>query len=771
MIPKLADFLIRFRLWVLVAIIAVTTLFGYYAIKVPMYSMFDDLLPPKHTYIKIHRQYKDVFGGANIVLISIEARQGDIYKPSILKKIQSFTETLELTKGVNNYQIYSIARYKVKDITATAWGIEMQPIMWPAIPQTEEEITKLINVIHANDTIWGKLVSLDDKAALITAVFFEGKMDYRYLFKRFQEAKKSLEDESVSIYLAGEPILYGWIYHHLYVIAWIFGFTLLAIVILLALLFRQQLGVTMPMISGGVSALWGVGLMGMLGYNFDPLILVVPFLISARSLSHSVQMTARYIEEYTISGDKKIAAREAFVGLFAPGAVGIVTDAVGVLIIAVAPIPLLTKLAFVGSLWVISNLISATILDPVLLSYLPVPRKMKSADPEKDRLGNFLGKCSRVTFGKKSSWVIIGIAVLILVVSLYYERYLMVGDAHHGSPLLWPDSEYNISVGKVNERFPGVDQLMVVVEGKEADSTKFPQVFRTMESLQREVLDIPGVGGASSLGGICKKMNSVLHYDNPSWLRFPKDRMDIGMLFEVVQVSTEPGDFDKWVNYNFKDSNIIIYLKDHKGDTIRRVIQGVKDFIDKHPMEQAEFKLAGGLIGMLAAANEVIMKSHIWNLSLILSFTFLCCAVAYRSFVAGFLFIISLCLANFFTLTVMSIREIGLNVNTLPVVSLGIGLGVDYGLYMVSRIREEYIPTQDLKAAIPIALATTGRAVVVTAITMVTGIIFWYFSPLRFQAEMGLLLSIVLVMNLLGALFLLPTLIYLIKPKFCCKEA
>ncbi|MDO8784620.1 MAG: MMPL family transporter, partial [Syntrophales bacterium] len=549
------------------------------ACHVSMYSMFDDLLPPNHPYIKIHKQYKEVFGGANVVTISIEVKQGDIFNPATLSKIKSLTETIELTKGVNNYQIYSIARQKVKDIRSTAWGVEMTPVMWPNVPQTGAELVDLKNIIHANDMIWGQLVSLDDKAALITAVFWEGKVDYRYVFERFQSAKKSLEDGNTDIHFAGEPVLYGWIYHHLGAVAQIFCLTVLAILLVLVVSFRRVLGVVMPLISALVSAAWGVGLMGLLGYNFDPLILVVPFLISARTLSHSVQMTARYIEEYALSGDKSQAAKASFIGLWAPGSISIITDAAGLLVLAVAPIPLITKLAYVGCFWVMSNLVSVMVLNPVLLTYMPAPRRLSAEingrPPKVDRFTAGMDKASKLCYGKISSWVIVAFAVLVAVFSFISLKDLTIGDARPGSPLLWPDSEYNLSVRDINKKFPGVDQLMVVVEGREADSVKTPEVLKTMEALEREVLDISRVGGAASLGSVCKKMNALLHYDHPSWLRFPETRMDIGMLFEMIQISSEPGDFDKWVNYNFKDSNIIVYLKDHQGNTIREVIQTI----------------------------------------------------------------------------------------------------------------------------------------------------------------------------------------------------
>lgn len=762
------NFIIKYRHISLIVILIVTGFFGFKAAHVSMYTAFEDLLPYKHPYIKVHHQFKEVFGGANIIGISVQRKKGDIYNLETLSKIKKITEAVELTTGVNNYQIFSIARQKVKDIRATTWGVELKPIMWPDLPETEEEIKALKQIIQSNNMVHGQLVSKDDTAALITATFLEERIDYSYIFNRLKPFCASLEDENTSIYIAGEPILYGWIYYHLKEISYLFVFTLFAMVGILVIFTQRVIGVLMPLISALASSIWGLGFMGILGYNFDPLIVVVPFLISARTISHSVQMNERYVEEHARLGDKKRAAAAALKGLIKPGFLSIMTDAAGVLIISVAPIPLLVKLAFVGSFWVMSNIFTVLFLNPLLYTYIPAPKHTKK-EVEVRRLTKLLSKTGEMCCGSKAKWIIVGFASLLGIWSVITLKNLTIGDVNPGSPLLWPDSSYNQSVKHINEKFPGLDQLMVIIEGAKEDVIKSPAILRTMEDFSRFMLNLPQVGGASSAIQLLKKLSMVLHYDHPYWNKLPVSSREASENFLMIHQSSEPGDLDKWVTNDFKNANITLFLKDHRGDTIRKAIGMVKEFIEQHPLQDAEFRLAGGLIGILAGANEVMSTAHEWNLFLILSFTFLCCAAAYRSLLAGFLFIASLLLANSFTLAIMTAKGIGLNVNSLPVISLGIGLGVDYGLYIVNRIIEEYRRAGDLKAGIVVALSTAGKAVLITAITMVTGIIFWYFSPLRFQAEMGVLLTIVLVMNLLGGMLLLPALIALIKPGFVMK--
>ncbi len=286
---RLAATIVEKRAAILALIIAATLCFAYLSIKIEMYTAFADLLPADHPYIRVHNRFWKTFGGANVVLLSVEVSEGDIFTIPVLEKIKRLTEMIEQTPGANNYQIFSIARQKVKDVRATAWGIEVAPIMWPDVPRSREEIERLRDNVYANPTIVGRLVSEDGKAALITAAFHEERLDYAALFRRVQQAIKETEDSNTRVFAAGEPILYGWIYHHLSSIALIIALTCLSILAILIVYYRNLNGVMIPMLSAVITFIWGTGFTAWMGYNFEPLILVVPFLIAARTISHSIQ--------------------------------------------------------------------------------------------------------------------------------------------------------------------------------------------------------------------------------------------------------------------------------------------------------------------------------------------------------------------------------------------------------------------------------------------------------------------------------------------------
>ena len=752
----------------ILAIIVVTTLiFAFLSFKIEMYTAFADLLPKDHPYIRVHERYWKIFGGANVVMLSVEVTDGDIFNAPVLEKIKKLTEMIERTPGANNYQIFSIARQKVKDVRATAWGIEVQPVMWPGVPQSAAEMERLRSIVYANPTIVGRLVSEDGKAALITAAFHEERLDYAALFTRVQQAIHEVEDSKIRVYAAGEPILYGWIYHHLRSVGLIIALTCLSILAILILYYRNLNGVMIPVLSAVITFIWGAGFTALMGYNFEPLILVVPFLIAARTISHSIQFRERFFEELERCGDKEKAAIESAAGLMMPGSVSIVTDAIGLTVLLVAPMPILTKLAIAGSFWVLSNLVTVVLLDPILCCYFPTPRRLPRGG-EGHWLEAPLRSMGRFCVHPSGRIVVIAGFTVVIVWSAYWYQFLTVGDSRPGSPLLWPDSEYNQSVRHINDKFQGTDHLYVIVEGQAESMMKSPQVLERIEAFQRHMLRSPHVGSSDSLVDLTRQINSVLHYNDPRWGLLPRSSDEVGGILMVAEHGSEPGDFDRWVNYNFQHGRVTFFLYDHKGDTLREVIEHASEFIKRNPLAGAEFKLASGYAGVLAAANEVIARSDKLTLGLMLLAQLIFCALGFRSLVAGLLFVGVVLMSNTFGMALMSYWGVGLNVNTLPVISLGIGFGEDYGIYIVSRAIEEYHRSgrSDLNRALIDGVATAGKAVLYTAFLISASIAFWAFSPLRFQAEMGSQLLIILGMNMLGGLLLLPALIALLKPKF-----
>jgi len=495
-------------------------------------------------------------------------------------------------------------------------------------------------------------------------------------------------------------------------------------------------------------------------------------------MSHGVQWVERFAEEYERSGDTKQAAVVTGGALFPPGLIGIVADTWALLIIAITPIPTLRNLAFLGTFWAAACIFTVLVLFPPLFACfkkINVPKKSDVPTTASYRLEYFTEHLLRKILIKMSSWtfgkgryITVGLSIAILIVAVVSSLNLKFGDANPGDPILWQKSEYNMSVKHTNTRFPGVDQMWVVMEGHRDGAVASPDVINGMETLKQEMMKDPNVGFATSIADFVKTVNMLAHGNNPKMDYIPKDEAGVRDMFQLVSKGMSISEMDPWVDPLLYSGNVKLYLKNHEGKLLEEVVSNINSFMKENPklLVNAEMKPAGGLGGILAAANEVIKSRNDPILLFILAVIFVHCSVTYRSILAGVIFTISLILANFLAFTYMTIKDIGLNINTFPVVSLGIGMGVDYGLYIVSRIIEVYREEKDLAIAVRGGMVTAGRAVFFTATMMTAGVAFWWFSPLRFQAEMGLLLGVLMMVNMVVGVLVLPAVINIIKPKF-----
>ena len=385
-----------------------------------------------------------------------------------------------------------------------------------------------------------------------------------------------------------------------------------------------------------------------------------------------------------------------------------------------------------------------------------------------------LGGVSKLGFGKVGVTTFI-VGILLSITAGWNSLSVNIGDINPGTPILWKDSDYNIAIKEINKNFPGTDELYIIVEGNEQNCIQRPDILNLLESFQRHMEKDPRVSTTLSAQDFLPPIYGSIYSGYCKYQVLPTDARDAGQLFFLLTANSAPGDYDLYFNRDRSNANVIIWFKDHMGDTIRSAIARVNDFVEKNQdsiaKAKVKFQLASGIIGILAAANEVVEKSQLLNLILVMSTIFILCTITYRSMMAAVILIIPLNLANVITLSIMKGMGIGLNINTLPIISVGVGVGIDYGIYLLSRICEEYQRTGEYSFnTLSTALRTTGKAIFFTNTTMCSGIIFYYFfSSLRFQAEMGLLLTIIMFMNMIGALVLIPAIVYVFKPKFLGK--
>lgn len=757
---------IRARKLVVLAVLLLTLAMGYLASRIEVKTVFSDLLPRDHAYVAVNQRFKQTFGGSNMVSIMLETERGDIFNPLVLGKVQKLTVALQKVEGVDTYQIVSLASKKLKEVRASTEGVESRPLMWPEFPRNEAGLAALRASVLNNPLVYGPYVSIDFKATLVTVDFNDANMDYTKAFQQIMALVEEARGDGVQVRIVGEPVLYGWVNHYLQETLAIFFAAVAALVVLLFLITRTWHGTMLPLLAGLVSAIWALGAADLMGFHLDPLVVVVAFLITAQAISNSVQLISRFDDEIARgAGSAEAAARAAARNLFKPSMLAIIADAGCVLVVALTPIPLLQKISFIGTVWVLTIFVSALILTPVMLSWFGASRRHLHPVNVGPLLMHILRLCSAIVT-TRWRYAVLGAAAVVFVVSGLYAFKLKVGDANPGSPILWPDSSYNRDAAEINRQFQGSDRMFVVVAGDKAGALREPEVLASMTRFQKYMEAQPEVGGSISLADILPQVKRVLREGNPMYQELGQSAEENGELMYMFVSGSDPGDMDRYADADAKNGAVTLFFRDHQGETIRTAIARVRDYVAQNPIEDAEYLLAGGLVGVLAAVNEVILAGQIEAIALALLVLVVCCTITYRSTVAGVFFMIPVLLSNTITFSYMAWQGIGMNINTLPVVALGIGLGVDYTFYIVDGIREELHRSRNVEHAIVHALQGPGKGVLITAMTLITSVVLWHFSSLRLQADMGVLIALWLFISAFSALFIMPAMVYVFRPEF-----
>jgi len=770
LVHALVRFTLRYRWFSLIWLAGMTAFFAHFAVSVEIYSQFSDLLPQAHPYISAYNHFAKTFGSANTIILSIEVKNGDIFNSRTLNKVKYASEKVDDIDGVDHYAVMSVTDVKVRKLTATSGGlIVAQPVIPDDIPTDPKDLKKLKESLMHNDLVFGRFVSTDGKAALVEAGFTEARLNYDEIYRDVMAMKKVVDDDNTTLYAAGEPMLKAWVYHYKGELARIFATTGLFIFLSLVFYFRRLYGVLLPLIGVAAQAIWGLGFTGLLGYNLDLLVLVIPLLVSARAASHGVQMIERYLEELELTGNRHQAVYNSMSELFLPGAIGVLADAAGILVLGVATIPLVRKVAFFASFWGFSNIFTILMLIPLLLDILPTPKVTEHYVPR--WMVSALVWVGDSCTSRTGRWVVFTITAVIVGFGVQQAMYIPIGDTEAGSPLLWQDSPFNFSARKVNAKFAGSSQLVIYMHGDGKNVLKDPVLLDTLENFRRYMLEQPEAGGTRDVTTLVRGVNRLFNYGDPKWAIVPSTSIGVANLVFMYEAGAPvPGVVLQYMDYIAQDGQFVIFYKDSRGSTIDEAIIRAKRFIAAHPLPHVQFILAGGKIGVTAALNDEIAYSDRMSTILIVAVVFILVTISYMSFTAGAMVMVTLIAAGIVSFLYIGLKGIGMNINTLPVTAVGMGIGVDYILYVVDRIKREYGRLHDYDKAIKRAISTTGMAVTFTATTLVGGVLPWYWmSSLRFSAEMALLLGLLMLTHWLAAITLVPSIFAIIRPKFVAR--
>ena len=775
--------ILRFRAPIGIVLALITLFMVYASSKVQVGTRFVDFFPSYHPYIQLNSRYARSFGGAETLAIMVRVKDGDIFNLTTLRKIQDLTRAMDALPGVNHEEVFSLGSFRVSYVQAQSGALITKPYMFPDVPKTPEEIAALRSNAVAHWDALRQLISADFKSAMVTATFNDEAINYREFFQEVQQIIQKNQDENNQIYVAGEPMTRGWGYHYLPRLLIIIFISLIVIVLIHYYGIRGIARWWAPLMTGTCSALWGMGFTGLIGYQLDPVMLVIPFILTARDVSHGIQWQRRFYSEIERSGGDVHASVISTTNLMLPpGLVSILADIFGIIFVSFSGIPVLHHIAWTGAVWVASSLVMVFVFQPIVMSYLPPPKsELKIEEYLSEGFEGMLERSIErfVEFpirpGRARTLILAGAAAFIVFGLLSGQR-AAIGYRTIGTPLYRSNAKVNTDIQAIAENFP-VDEAWVVLETPAFPSDQSAlgsNPLRMADDLryylrERDPNVIQVVSFASDIE---KPFNQMFHYGHPKFQRIPESTMLAGNLWYLYLSGTAPGEIERYIpNAAAEATCIRVLLRNHTYNTLNQLLAEIDGFNQSrvHPdptVGKVRVMMLGGIGGLYAAANQVLKYTDFFNLTLTLIAVGICCAFEFGSIYAGLLFIAASVLGNFGAFIYMNLRGLTLTIDTIPVVSLGIGLGIDYGIYTMAAIRDEVIRGKEVEDAITTAMRGTGGAVLNTLFVMIGGLSVWLFSPVDFHVRMAQLLIFLMITNAITGVVILPSFVSAFRPWF-----
>ncbi|MBF6024121.1 MMPL family transporter [Lysobacter niastensis] len=763
------------RFWIVAACALLTLLLGFQATKLAINAGFEKMIPHGHAYVRNYLESRGSLRGlGNSVRVVVENTSGDIFDPTYLETLKQVNDELFLTPDVDRAWMKSIWTPAVRWSEVNEEGFVGGPVMPDNYDGTPASVDALkLNIRRAN--IVGNLVANNFRSSMVFVPVLErnpetgARLDYQAFSQRLEKVRTKYEKASngkVRIHVIGFAKLVGDLIDGLVKVA---SFFLAAALIaaLIIFLYTRCLRSTLLVVACSVVAVaWQLGLVRLLGFELDPFSVLVPFLIFAIGVSHGAQKMNGIMQDVGRGTHRLVAARYTFRRLFLAGLTALLADVVGFAVLMVIDIPVIKELALTASIGVGVLVFTNLILLPVLLSYVgvsPAAAQRSLREDDKEAAGRGFGAFwSLLDRFTERRWAIgaIACAVLLAAGGLWVSRGLQVGDLDPGAPELRKDSRYNQDNAYITGNYALSSDVFAVIVKTTKDACLNYKTLVQADRLGWALQQDPAVQTTLSLADAVRNITAGSFEGNPKWLTINRNQDVINYAGQQATVLNP-----ELFNTECSVLPVIAFLADHKAESLKRVAGIAEDFAARHNDKDVTFKLAAGSAGIEAATNEVVGRASRSMLLYVYGAVVLLCFVAFRSWRAVVVAVLPLILTSILCEALMVYLGIGVKVATLPVIALGAGIGVDYALYLLSVQLGQQRAGLPLSEAYRRAVMFTGKVVALVGITLAAGVITWAFSPIKFQADMGILLTFMFVWNMIGALVLVPALSHFLLRK------
>jgi len=760
-LQRIENIVFGLRAVILMALAVFTVVMLFFAVQLRMDAGFLKMLPIGNSFIQTYFQYAEDFGGGNRVIVVLENKKGDIFQPEFLQTLKEATDDVFYIPGVARHRVTSLWTPNTRFIAVTEEGLEAGDVIPANFRPTPESIkTVMQNTLRAN--LVGRLVSTDFRAAMIATELLEYDPETRERLDYFKVARlleKNIRDkyvsDSVDVKIVGFAKLVGDIADGARSVVMFFALAFVLTALMLWLYCRSWLLTIVTVSASLCSLIWQFGVLHLMGFGLDPLAILVPFLVFAIGVSHGVQQINMVGAEIAAGLDKNAAARATFTFLLRPGSVALFTTIAGFATLYIIPIGMIRELAITASIGVAFKILSNLIMLPLIVSYVAPGAeygvKVRRAMETRAKAWPYLASFAKPRF----AFVFVGFCVALGAVALYESKERQIGDVHAGAGELWPQARYNTDSEFIAEHFRlGLNVMNVIVESKDVACVDYSKLH-FIDTFAWDMRNVPGVQTVQSLPSVAKIINSMWQEGNPKWAALPRDPTALAQATASVASST------LLVDRRCQTLGVQVYITDTKAKTVKTVTAAVENWINapEHQRDDLKLRVGTGNVTIVSATNTVVEHSELPMLLYVYAVVVALVIITYREWRGALVCVLPLILSTIIGNWFLTAASIGLKISTLPVLAIAVGTGVDYGIYEYNRIQRYMRMGVSPYAAYLQALNDVGSATMFTGGTLAIGVSTWSFSALKFQADMGLLLTFMFVVNMIGAVTVLPALV------------
>lgn len=763
-VDRLEGFVFKYRLSVLMLMAILTVAMGFLATNLRVTAGFEKQLPTKHQYIKTFYDYREQLFGANRLTIVVHARDGSIWNPSVMSQLLRVTDAIQALPGIDRGQVKSLWTPNVFFTEITEEGFKAEPLIGGDIVPSklnEHVIAKIRNRVEVGGLL-GTLVSRDGSGAMVVAELIDvdprtgEALDY-IAFNRLleQQIRRKFENDEIEIQMIGFAKQIGDIAD---MGGNVIEYFLIAFVMTALAVYWYCRSVRLMLLPLGcslVSLVWQFGTLHLLHYGLDPLAVLVPFLVFAIGVSHGIQQINFMLRDIAHGKDTYLAARSSFSNLLIPGILALVTAFVSFITLLLIPIPMIHELAITASIGVFFKIGTNLLMLPLVASYFSFSAEFaRNSLLKRERRSEWLRAVARIAKPKNSK-VVACVGGAIFALAVWQSQGRHIGSLEAGAPELRADARFNRDAAAIVQRFDvGLDWLTVVfeVDGKDGlVACTRTDALLFIDDFAWRMTAVPGVLSSESMAQQMKYYNSGMNEGHPGMTTITRDPLGLGS--EVAGANDR---LHGLVGADCAVQGVNLYLADHKATTIKAVVEAVKAFRRDNQLDGVRILLASGNAGVQAATNEILEENE-WPMVVnVFAIIAILVFAVYRDFRAVLSCCLPLVMGSLIGDCFMKYLGIGLTVATLPVMVLAVGIGVDYAFYIYNRLQLHLANGVGITKALEQSLMETGLATVFTALTLSVGVATWSFSELKFQADMGKLLSFMFMINMVTAVTLLP---------------